>query len=98
MKRNETRGEYETNLGEKRPGRGSRGYMVNTRGCKKECPDAGQEESGGAPHGGNRFDGGMNGERRSGGWGGIYGTKEEEQLSTISVGPCLDPVDTGKIN
>jgi hypothetical protein len=55
MKQNETRREYETNLGKKRWSRSSRGYMENTRGGKKECPEGGQEEGGGAPHGGNRF-------------------------------------------
>jgi hypothetical protein len=39
-----------TNLGKKWT-RGSRGHMVKTRGGKKERPDGGQEERGGAPHG-----------------------------------------------
>jgi hypothetical protein len=70
---------------------------MKTRGGKKERPDGGQEECGGAPHG-KSFGSGMKGERKGGRWGGraAWGTKEE-RLSTISVGTqWLDPVDTVK--
>jgi hypothetical protein len=51
MKRDATRWEYGTNLGEKRRISGRRGYMME-RGSEKERPDGGQgsDDAGDAPH------------------------------------------------
>src|SRR5712691_1112855 len=53
MKRDETRWEYSTNLGEKRRISGSRGYRdMMERGSEKERPDGGQgsDDASDAPH------------------------------------------------
>jgi len=53
MKRDETRWEYNTNLGEKRRISGSRGYRdMMERGSEKERPDGGQgsDDASDAPH------------------------------------------------
>jgi hypothetical protein len=63
VKQDEMRREYVTNLGQIWRIHGLRGYMMEMRGGKKERPEGGQEERGGAPHG-KPFGGGINGEKK----------------------------------